>query len=230
MQKTLTSAPAGPGSDEGLSRREREIAFRKQWVLEAAETVFAERGFAAASVEEIAGRAEVALATLYKMFGSKEELFAALVEYRQDEFFRRVEEAVRAAQSPKEKLGAALGTVFRYFEEHEASFRVYLGATQGFPWHIRTGLGERAYARHQEFLGFLTEVVRAGMEDGTWHEEDAETLALAASGILHAFLTRRHTRPKTSSVEEEIERLEELVFRLFPAPGKKATSRRKRKR
>lgn len=48
---------------------------RAQAVLAAAETVFAERGFAGATTEEIARRARTSKTTLYDLFGDKEALF-----------------------------------------------------------------------------------------------------------------------------------------------------------
>jgi AcrR family transcriptional regulator len=52
---------------------------RRQAILEAALTVFAERGYEAARLDDVAARAGVAKGTLYLYFKDKEALFAALV-------------------------------------------------------------------------------------------------------------------------------------------------------
>jgi AcrR family transcriptional regulator len=49
-------------------------------IIAAATTVFVERGFAAASMEDIAARAETTRRTLYKHFPTKEDIFSAMVE------------------------------------------------------------------------------------------------------------------------------------------------------
>lgn len=49
-------------------------------ILDAARTVFLRRGFAAASVDEIAAIAAISKVTLYKYFPSKEQLFAAVIQ------------------------------------------------------------------------------------------------------------------------------------------------------
>ena len=50
-----------------LSRRERELNLRREIVLEAAEEVFAAKGYYEAAVEEIASRAEVSVGTFYNL-------------------------------------------------------------------------------------------------------------------------------------------------------------------
>jgi AcrR family transcriptional regulator len=199
------------------SRRERERAFRQQIILEAAEDVFAEHGFQAASVEQIAARSEVAIATLYKTFGSKEEIFAAMVGHRQEEFLRRIERALGDEGAAQGRLQRLVGEVFRYFDEHQDAFRLYLGATQGFPWHIRSSLGERAFARYGEFIGFVSELLAAGMEAGDWPAADAGRLAAAVAGAINGLLTLRHTTGAERDLAEEIRDAEGLILRMVGA-------------
>ena len=92
-------------------------AFRTRLIVEAAGDVFAARGFQAATVEEIATRAEVAIATLYKLFGSKEAIFAALVEHRQQEFLLEVAPVLHSGAAPAVRLTRFIEVVFRYFEQ-----------------------------------------------------------------------------------------------------------------
>ena len=59
---------------ENLSRREREKAQHRQEILDAAVKVFAEKGFHAATLDEIAQEAEFSKAALYLYFSNKEDL------------------------------------------------------------------------------------------------------------------------------------------------------------
>lgn len=58
-------------------RRRKEA--RPQEIIAAAMEVFAERGFAAARLEEVAARAGISKGTLYLYFPNKEELFKAVI-------------------------------------------------------------------------------------------------------------------------------------------------------
>ncbi len=67
-------------TEERLPRRERERLVRRQEIIDAARTVFAQRGFNDAKLEEVAERAEFGKGTLYNYFSSKEALFASVIE------------------------------------------------------------------------------------------------------------------------------------------------------
>lgn len=63
---------------QGGSRRRRKEA-RPSEIAEAARAVFAEKGFAAARIEDVATRAGISKGTLYLYFDTKEALFEAVV-------------------------------------------------------------------------------------------------------------------------------------------------------
>lgn len=64
-----------------LSRRERERLMRRRLMLDAARAVFAEKGYADATLDEIAQRAEFGKGTLYNYFeGGKEEILFAVFD------------------------------------------------------------------------------------------------------------------------------------------------------
>ncbi len=65
-------------SDQSGRRRRRNEA-RPSEIVAAALTVFSERGFAAARLDDVAERAGIAKGTIYLYFATKEELFEAVV-------------------------------------------------------------------------------------------------------------------------------------------------------
>src|SRR5690606_26762252 len=74
--------PGQPGPAEGRSpsrRWQRRKEARPAEILEAALAVFAEKGFAATRLDEVARRAGVSKGTLYLYFEGKEALFEAVV-------------------------------------------------------------------------------------------------------------------------------------------------------
>jgi AcrR family transcriptional regulator len=66
-------------SDEAGPRRRRRKQARPAEIIAAALDVFADRGFAAARLEDIARRAGVVKGSIYLYFSTKEELFGAVV-------------------------------------------------------------------------------------------------------------------------------------------------------
>ena len=76
---------------------------RRELILDVAQEVFLEEGFAAASMSTIAARLGGSKGTLYNYFKSKDELFAAYVERRclwqQEEIF-----AIKSGEAPEKAL------------------------------------------------------------------------------------------------------------------------------
>lgn len=72
-------------TDRTLSRKERERQFKRNEIVSAARIVFARRGFANATLDEIAEMAEFGKGTLYNYFSSKEELFETVLADGLDE-------------------------------------------------------------------------------------------------------------------------------------------------
>jgi AcrR family transcriptional regulator len=70
--------------------REQSRALTRERLLGAARTVFARRGFHAASVEEIAAEAGYSTGALYSNFDGKEDLFLAMMEREIDAYSREI--------------------------------------------------------------------------------------------------------------------------------------------
>jgi AcrR family transcriptional regulator len=62
------------------SRKKRITAQRREQILKAALEVFSRKGFAAATIPEIAGQAGVAVGTIYLYYPGKRELFIAVIK------------------------------------------------------------------------------------------------------------------------------------------------------
>jgi AcrR family transcriptional regulator len=92
-----TARPKGPR----WRRRKEE---RPAEIIAAALESFAERGFAATRLDDIAARAGVTRGTLYLYFSSKEELFKAVVRQSIVPVIARGEEMVAQSQKPSAAL------------------------------------------------------------------------------------------------------------------------------
>src|SRR5580658_7325123 len=94
-------------TDDAPRWRRRKMA-RPGEILEAALSVFAERGYAAAKLTEIAHRAGVSKAALYLYFETKEDLFRAVARSLAAPNLTALADALEASQSPFAQLAPAL--------------------------------------------------------------------------------------------------------------------------
>lgn len=88
--------------------RERQAEATRQLLIDVARDLFAERGYAATSIEEIIQRAGVARGALYHHFPGKDALFRAVYEAVQADTASRVTTAARAVQDPWGAVRAGL--------------------------------------------------------------------------------------------------------------------------
>ncbi|HEV2352259.1 MAG TPA: TetR/AcrR family transcriptional regulator [Terriglobia bacterium] len=98
---------AGPPGIPQLPRYERKKAQTRERIYRAALKLFAERGLAATTVDEIVASADVAKGTFFNYFRSKEQIFAVLVELQLGKLAQAVGEARKGKQSVRQVLRQA---------------------------------------------------------------------------------------------------------------------------
>jgi AcrR family transcriptional regulator len=96
---------------------------RRAQLIDVGRTVFAKRGYEAASVEEIADRAKVSKPIVYEHFGGKEGLYAVVVDREMDYVVRRIVEAISSGSSRERVEQAALAFLV-YVKDHPEGFAV----------------------------------------------------------------------------------------------------------
>ncbi len=106
--------PAALPTRKPARARKVEPEARRQAILDAALHVFAERGFEAARLDDVAARAGVAKGTLYLYFRDKEALFEELVRSAVSPI---IEAVSRAASAPDVPAQAILETFFALFQK-----------------------------------------------------------------------------------------------------------------
>jgi AcrR family transcriptional regulator len=98
-------------------------AQRREQLINIGRQLFAERGFDATSIEEVASRAKVSKPIVYEHFGGKEGLYAVVVDREVRSLLDRVAAALTAGH-PRALLEQAALSLLDYIEEETDGFRV----------------------------------------------------------------------------------------------------------
>ena len=96
---------------------------RREQLIGVARELFADQGYEATSMEEIAERAKVSKPVVYEHFKSKEGIYAVII----DREVRSLVERIKAALSPghpRRTIVRAVDTFLEYIEEEQAGFRI----------------------------------------------------------------------------------------------------------
>jgi AcrR family transcriptional regulator len=99
-------------------------------ILDAAESVFAERGFEAASLREIARRAGLQQPGLYNHFASKRDLYAAVLERALSPMTAAMSDAIQTAR-PQKTLQNLPAVIMDLLLEHPQMAALFQQALQG---------------------------------------------------------------------------------------------------
>jgi AcrR family transcriptional regulator len=103
-----------------LTGEERRVA-----ILDAALAVFAERGYHASSIDDIAREGGVSKALIYEHFASKQDLYAELLEQHAGQLFSALSEAIsEAGRSASARLTVGFDAFYGFVEEHRVAWRM----------------------------------------------------------------------------------------------------------
>jgi AcrR family transcriptional regulator len=206
--------------------RPRQIAEadRRELLIEAAEKVFVEMGYATASVDDIAKRAGMSKKTLYRLFETKGELFAAVIAARRAALKAMIEaECCGDAQAPDDVLRNFLGQVARFVlaRRQSALYRLVIAESQRAPelasafYHegpsrVRSALTQWLAAKHERQELFVPDPDCAAsmlcsmvigepqmrLLTGDMHEPDDQFIALRVKLAVDLFL--QGARPRNA--------------------------------
>jgi AcrR family transcriptional regulator len=115
--------PAAP-SRTRLPRAERE-----RQMLATAHALFAERGYAAVTMDEVAAAVGVTKPLLYTYFGNKDRLYLACMRPAGDALLETVVAAIGSTATPTDALRAGLQAFFRFIDADRSAWRVLFDET-----------------------------------------------------------------------------------------------------
>lgn len=195
-----------------LSRREKEIERHRREILQAAEKVFAERGYVSATMEEVARKAEFGVGTLYKFFENKADLYTAILSHKLHLMEERVYTELEKGENPTEKIKNCFRVRLSLFWDYPDFFRLLCNETAATVCDPRAGFNPEITRRYELFLEKLEKIFEEGVRGGEFKEMQASTLTLAFEGILRAYLVRV---ARSESLPERNRKEERDIMQLF---------------
>lgn len=179
-----TPAPVPTPAGAAVSRTRLPRAEREQQVLDIAHRQFAERGYGAVTMDDVAAEAGVTKPLLYAYFGNKERLYLACMARAGDALLATVGDAVARATSPADALRRGLTAFFAFVDSDRDAWRVLFDETLPAGGEIA-----QAVADYRERL--LALVARANVERlpagrRADHATEIEAISVALLGAAEA--------------------------------------------
>ncbi|MFI9383710.1 TetR/AcrR family transcriptional regulator [Kutzneria sp. NPDC052558] len=177
-----------------LSRAEAKARTR-ELLLDAAARVFAQKGFAGASVDEIAEAAGYSIGAVYSNFGGKEQLFVELLKERAND--RVTQAAEILADTEPAQANRAMSRLLIEVADKDVDFAPL--QAEFWLYAVRNpALMETLAERMREPRDLLTELVGREVPDA----ERADQLATVVMALFQGLVRQRRIDP--DSVPEEL--------------------------
>ena len=174
----------------GSKRKEREITrIRRQEILSAAEELFSKKGFKGTTTKELAARAGVHEAVLFRHFTNKQELYRAALEVKT---LRNRETALDQMQKCAEDRddrgffeALARGLLTRFEDDPQIPRLLLRSALDGH--EPASVVAERQLRVERPTLDYIARRIR----EGAFRKMDPNHAVLAFGGMLFGYIVRQ---------------------------------------
>jgi AcrR family transcriptional regulator len=176
---------------------------RRQQLYAVALELFAQRGYRATTMDDIAEAAGVTKPLLYQHFSSKRALYLELVDSIARDLLSAVREAVMRADGPRQQVELGFAAYFRLVVSREAEFRLLYGRDHADDME----LGRALRAVEDAIAEAIDPLINAGLEP-----DHRRLLAYGivgmAEGASRRFMEQRpEGKGDAAVVDEEAQRL-----------------------
>jgi len=216
-------------------RSEREQHRREEnkiYILNAAESVFAKKGFSFATMDDIAEEAQFSKATIYHYFKSKREIFFQIMSESLDEMNNELRSIQKKKTSAAKKLKEIVRFTFDFFERKENIYRIFIMEREFMQKFFSFMEEKQKTASSNQDLEYikkynmkkkvlvdvLHQTLEEGMQSGEFRKMDVTDTATAFTSLVHGFYFTKFWREKKYALKD----CTNLVHSIFLEGIKKA--------
>lgn len=185
---------------------------RKQEILKAARTIFAAKGFDAATLDEIAQMSRFSKGALYGYFENKNDLFISVIESELDIIIGIIKSVVDSFASPVEKIRVLVQKILTYFDENREFFCIFTPERGGFTKEKHPGIKKRVLKKYEKIMNLTARIMKDGVKAKVFKKINPEVLSLALVGLVHSFISRWVIEGRKGSLKKEQKMITEIFL------------------
>lgn len=218
--KRAAGATSGKGREAGSEERRLGrpplLDDPRAEILQQAAKLFAQKGYEASSLTELAAAMSYSKGAIYNYFATKQEIYDAIIVRALTGLYESGAAAVRPQDPPAERLKRYMVAHARYLAENYDCFVTML---VGFSGMANSELKDDALALRDAHEGLLRQILADGVADGTFRGVDAAMTGRAVLSLL-SWMVRWFKPGRGKSPEQVAEEYHDLLMRgLLPAAG-----------
>lgn len=178
------------GADRASRREQRRLLQQdlgRRQLLDAAEEVFAAKGFHDTTLKEVAERAEFSVGSVYSFFENKDDLYANVFLRRGAAFLPGMREVLASTDDALEALHRLVDFQVGFFRQYPHFGRLYLrspGTVQAAPLEPLLSVLRENF---DDAMRMEADLFRRGQAEGRLRAGDPVVLARLFSGLVAAY-------------------------------------------
>ena len=177
--------------------------------------VFSKSDFHAVGIRDIAKKAGVSFATIYKHYGNKEQLVFAFVDIWMGRLTDRIIDHLQGMADLKEKLRKIFWLQLDYYEKHNEFAKIIF-----LTLPMKTWMSDESFEQRRMF-NLLMDVLRQGQEEGTLNPEiDTRILLDFMLGFVQRSFIMWVQRGQKDSLSGQTDLMFEMIWRGIVTPDK----------
>jgi AcrR family transcriptional regulator len=185
------------------TKQEVVSEFRRNEILDAARKIFAKKGFADATMDEIAAACGLAKGTLYLYFKSKRDVYLKTLQHGITELLERVTENMHGVTGVRAKLRANIATRLQHAEDNRDFIKIYL--TEFINVTHPASINKDFRDVQLKLAQGVEQVLRDAVDHGEIQPLDVETIAFTIQDMIRGLTTRRVLGSSKKNREEDID-------------------------
>ena len=201
------TTPDGTTREGHAQTRDKEAT--RQRLLDAAETVFAEKGYHGAVVDDIIRASDSSKGGFYFHFPNKQAIFLALIDALVPKLAAAVERAIAHETDPVGQLDAALRTVLETFSRHRRLSKILLVEAVG----LGHGFDEKLMRTRGYFARLIQSYLDRAVAARGITSLDTEMVSWAWFGAINEIVVRWLVAGQPEHLEDALPQLRALLLR-----------------
>ncbi len=185
----------------------------RQRLLDAAEQVFAEKGYHGAVVDDIIRVSDSSKGGFYFHFPNKQGIFLALIDALVPKLASAVDRAIAGESDPVAQMDVALRTVLETFSRHRRLSKILLVEAVG----LGHGFDEKLMRTRGYFATMIQGYLDRAVATGAIAPLDTETASWAWFGAINEIVVRWLVTGEPERLEQILPQLRALLLRSVGA-------------
>ena len=183
-------------------------------IIDAASLLYAKKGFAGTSIEEISEMAGVSLPVTYRYAGKRSEIMKMIMEDVLNSFRENLTHQIGDLDHPRDKLATAVVLYSRIVDRQQDKILLMYQKSGSLDPSAKGAIMKLEVIVSEIFSEIITE----GVEKGFFRRTDVDLMAFNIMMMAHMWVLKRWRFRRRLTLEEFVERQLDLIL-AFLCPG-----------